>query len=170
MKQVQAAIGEALRASGLELPDEATLEQFSVSFVQNYAPFLVGWTQPSQITLVADGQSGASGAFWSERDCDDVRRFLETPDMPDDVPVFGSPVILPTIRPLTFTRHVHDGDEETYIAQSIVGTFAVWERRQGGFVLKAPPDYRNEVIGEDIEEAFTAANVEFSAIIRTVLL
>jgi hypothetical protein len=168
MRQVKSAIGEALLASGLAPLDETTLEQFSAAFIRNYAPFLVGWTQPSQIALVADDRNESSGAFWSERDCDEVRRFLEMPDMPDDVPVFGAPVVSPAIRPLVFTLH-GEGDEQTYIAQSIVGTFAVWERRQGGFVMKAPPDYQNEVVGEKIEAAFAAANTAFSAIIRMVL-
>jgi hypothetical protein len=117
---------------------------------------------------LVDEQNGSSAAFWSERDCDGVREFLEMPEMPDDVPLFSAPVVSPAVKPLTFTLH-GEGDEQTYIAQSIIGTFAVWERRQGGFVMKAPPDYENKVVGDQLEDAFAAANTAFSAIIQSVL-
>jgi hypothetical protein len=168
MKQLKSAIGEAFVSSGLTPLDDAALEKFSAAFVRSYAPCLVGWTQPSQIAMLADDQNGSSAMFWSKRDCDGVREFMGMPGMPDDVPLFSAPVVSPAVKPLTFTLH-GEGDEQTYIAQSIIGTFAVWERRQGGFVMKAPPNYENEVVGDQIEDAFAAANTAFSAIIQSVL-
>ncbi len=90
------------------------------------------------------------------------------PDMPDDVPLYAAPALPPRVRSLQFELK-GEGLEATYIAPSMVGKFAVWQSRQGNFVLQGPPDYGRTDAGSSLEEAFALANSHFSGLVLSAL-
>lgn len=167
MDDLKGLIGRIL-AEATELPDEQKSKLIADAVVASGSSQIVGWTQPSQISIIADSDNGSSAEFWSKRDTSEVQALFDLPDMPDDVPLYNSPQFSARIKPLEWVSH-DDGKEVTFVADTIIGRFLIWEGRNG-YVMRAPPGYLREDVAATFDEAVENAYKTYCAIIRTALL
>lgn len=61
------------------------------------------------------------------------------------------------IKPLQWTKHVHDNGEETYTAESVIGRYAAWIK-EGSAKLIIPGNANPVVIGTSMEDAYSHAS------------